>query len=164
MASGFEVVKLDLAFGRDKLDDWLVAEIDREKFSRLTTFKAGKGKVQTVDAVLAAIEAAAEKRGGDGDEDEDDDGAASQPYDHFKMRILGDKLTATGRLAGDAGNEAFLLSAAAALAAEKGGKGELLLLGATGDDGAPRNVRITAGKAGWTETALTPAEAAKARG
>jgi hypothetical protein len=163
MASGFEVVRLELSFGRDKLDEWLVAEIDRQKFSRLSTFEAGKGKAQTVDAVLAAIEAAAEKRGESASDDDDDDDD-SQPYDHFKMKILGDKLTAQGRLTGDKGTEAFLLSAATALAAELGGKGELVLLGGTGADGQPRNLRITAAKTGWTETALGSAEAAKLRG
>ncbi len=164
MASGFEVVRLELSFGRDKLDEWLVAELDREKFSKLSTFRPGKGKVQTVDSVLAAVEAAAEKRGAAGGAEEDDESDDESPYDHFKMDIQGDKLTATGRLAGDNGNEAFLLCAATALAAEMGGKGDLVLLGATGDDGAARNVRITAAKSGWTETPLSPAEAAKARG
>ena len=162
MASGFDLVRLDLGFGRDKLDEWLVAEIDRERFSRLSTFRAGKGKAQTVDSALAAIEAAAEKRGGEAPDDDDD--CDNLPYDHFKMSIVGDKLTASGRLAGDAGNEAFLLSAAAALGAGMGGKGELLLLGAIADDGTPRNLRLTLAKSGCLESVLSPAEAAKARG
>lgn len=159
MASGFEFVRLDLTFGRDKLDNWLVAEIDRDKFSRLSTSRAGTFRAQTVDAVLASIAAAAEKRGGNDDDDDD-----TSPYDRFTMRIVGDNLSASGRLVGDPGTEAFLLSAAAALAAEFGGKGELVLLGGVAEEGTPRNVRVTVGKSGWSEASLTPAEAAKARG
>jgi hypothetical protein len=163
MAIGFDVVRLELSFGRDKLDEWLVAELDREQFSRLTTYRPKKGKAQTVDAMLSAVEAAAEKRGGD--DDDEDDAVDSTPYDHFKMRIVGDKLSVQGRLTGDASwQEAFALSAITARAAELGGKGELVLLGGQGDDGVTRNLRIIAQKGNWSETALSDVDATALRG
>lgn len=164
MASGFDVVRLELAFGRDKLDEWLVAELDREQYAKLSIAPAKRGKNSTVDAMLSSVEASAEKRGGDDDEDEDD-GPDAAPYEHFKMKIVGDKLTATGHLAGDEKwSEAFALAAITAKAAEMGGKGELVLLGAKGDDGQERNLRIVAQKGAWSEVALSPADAAKLRG
>jgi hypothetical protein len=164
MASGFEVVKLELSFGRDKLDEWLIAELDRDQYTGLSLYQAKKGKAQTVDAVLAAIEASAEKRGNAAGADDDDD-EGSDPYDRFKMRIVGDKLTAEGRLAGDETlAEAFLLAAVSAKAAEMGGKGELVLLGAKGQDGAERNLKVVAQKGAWSETPLSAAQAKGLRG
>ncbi len=165
MAVGFDVVRLELAFGRDKLDEWLVAELDREQYAKLSITPAKRGKNTTVDAMLSAVEASAEKRGGTDDDDDDDDGPDAAPYEHFKMKIVGDKLTATGRLAGDASlTEAFALAAITAKAAEMGGKGELVLLGAKGDDGKDRNLRIVAQKGAWSEVALSAADATKLRG
>lgn len=163
MASGFEVVRLELAFGRDKLDEWLVAELDRAQYAKLSIKPAKAGKNTTVDAMLSAVEAAAEKRGPD--DDEEDDAPDSTPYEHFKMKIVGDKLTATGRLVGDdKWGEAFALAAITAKAAEMGGKGELVLLGGKGDDGRARNVRISAQKGAWSEAELSEADAKKLRG
>jgi hypothetical protein len=112
--------------------------------------------------MLSAVDSAAEKRGGD---DDDDESVDSAPYDHFKMRIVGDKLSVQGRLTGDATwQEAFALSAITARAAELGGKGELVLLGGQGDDGVTRNLRIVAQKGAWSETALSDADATALRG
>ena len=90
MASGFDMVRLELAFGRDKLDDWLVAELDSEQYAKVSIAPHKRGKPSTVDAVLSSVEAAAEKRGGDddSDEEEDDGGPNAAPYEHFKMKIV----------------------------------------------------------------------------